>query len=266
MAILTPQARSTPRDSDHPIPVYTFIGLPTNVFGRMTYKVQSPSNPSQESGTTQMKSATPTARAASRPPKETARRIVEAARAVLMNKGYAQFSMRNVAAEAGMRLANVQYYFPTRSDLVRALMQDTQERYQAAYRECLLKTPPDARQRCEAILEFNLNDVANPETRRFFTQMWALLDTLEAQFGHLLNEFYEMVVAAWSARVAEVDRSCPAGEARRRATLLAAMIEGLVVVRGAHSSSPAEMKRLTARARTLGMQIALGRLLDAEAD
>ena len=36
-----------------------------------------------------------------------------------MNKGYAQFSMRNVAAEAGMRLGNVQYYFPTRSDLVR---------------------------------------------------------------------------------------------------------------------------------------------------
>jgi AcrR family transcriptional regulator len=213
-----------------------------------------------------MESANTTARAASRPPKETARRIIEASRAVLINKGYAQFSMRNVAAEAGMRLANVQYYFPKRSDLVRALMQDTQERYRAAYRDRLLKTPPDAHQRFKAILEFNLSDVANPETRRFFTQMWALLDTLEAQFGHLLNEFYEMVVAAWSTRVVEVDQSCPAAEARRRATLLAAMIEGLVVVRGAHSSIPAEMKRLTARARTVGMQIALGRVSEGETD
>jgi hypothetical protein len=76
----------------------------------------------------------------------------------------------------------------------------------------------------------------------------------------LLNEFYEMDIAALSERVAEIDPKCQAAEVRRRATLLAAMIEGLVIVRGAHSAKPAEMKRLTARARTLGMQIALGRL------
>jgi AcrR family transcriptional regulator len=213
-----------------------------------------------------MKSGNQASRAASRPPKETARRIVEVARQVLMTRGYAQFSMRNVAAEAGMRLANVQYYFPTRSDLVHALMQDTQARYEAAYRECLLKAPPDRHERFKAILEFNLSDVANPETRRFITQMWALLDTLDAESGHLLNEFYEMDIAALSERVAELDPDCSAAEVRRRATLLAAMIEGLVVVRGAHSASPAEMKRLTARARTVGMQIALGRLQEDETD
>lgn len=213
-----------------------------------------------------MKAAKRTSGAASRPPKETAQRIVAVARAVLMNKGYAQFSMRNVAAEAEMRLANVQYYFPTRSDLVRALMQDTQQRYEAAYRECLLKAPPDRHERFKAFMDFSLSDVANPETRRFITQMWALLDTMDAQSGHLLNEFYEMDIAALSERVAEVDPNCPAAEVRRRATLLAAIIEGLVIVRGAHSASPAEMKRLTARAKTAGMQIALGRLLEGEAD
>ena len=183
-----------------------------------------------------------------------------------MNKGYAQFSMRNVAAEAGMRLANVQYYFPTRSDLVRALMQDTQQQYLAAYRECLLKAPPDRHERFKAFLEFNLCDVANPETRRFFTQLWALLDTLEAEAGQLLNEFYEMDIEALSERIAELDPNCAAAEVRRRATLLAAMIEGLVIVRGAHSASPAEIKRLTAHARTVGMQIALGRLLESETE
>ena len=183
-----------------------------------------------------------------------------------MNKGYAQFSMRNVAAEAGMRLANVQYYFPTRSDLVRALMQDTQQHYLAAYRECLLKAPPDRHERFKAFLEFNLCDVANPETRRFFAQLWALLDTLEAEAGNLLNEFYEMDIEALSERIAELDPNCAAAEVRRRATLLAAMIEGLVIVRGAHSANPAEIKRLTARARTVGMQIALGRFLASDTD
>jgi AcrR family transcriptional regulator len=213
-----------------------------------------------------MKSQKRTAPVASRPTTETARRVVEAARAVLMNRGYAQFSMRNVAAEAGMRLANVQYYFPTRGDLVRALMQETQQHYLAAYRECLLKAPPDRHERFKAFLEFNLCEVANPDTRRFFTQLWALLDTLEAEAGHLLNEFYEMDIAALSERVAELDPNCAAGEVRRRATLLAAMIEGLVIVRGAHSANPAEIKRLTAQARTVAMQIALGHLVEGETD
>jgi AcrR family transcriptional regulator len=213
-----------------------------------------------------MKSQKRTAPVASRPTTETARRVVEAARAVLMNRGYAQFSMRNVAAEAGMRLANVQYYFPTRGDLVRALMQETQQHYLAAYRECLLKAPPDRHERFKAFLEFNLCEVANPDTRRFFTQLWALLDTLEAEAGHLLNEFYEMDIAALSERVAELDPNCAPGEVRRRATLLAAMIEGLVIVRGAHSANPAEIKRLTAQARTVAMQIALGHLVEGETD
>jgi len=233
----------------------------------MTYTLQLLSNPSQgHEAIHHMKSGNRTAAAASAPHNETARRIVEVARAVLMNKGYAQFSMRNVAAEAGMRLGHVQYYFPTRSDLVRALMHDTQQHYLAAYRECLLKAPPDRHERFKAFLEFNLCDVANPETRRFFTQMWALLDTMEAEAGSLLNEFYEMDIAAVSERVAELDPDCAPGEVRRRATVLAAMIEGLVIVRGAHSASAAEIKRLTAHARTVGMQIALGRLLDSEKD
>lgn len=205
-----------------------------------------------------MKSAKQPVRVANRLPNDTARRIIEVSRQVLMTKGHAQFSMRNVAAEAEMRLANVQYYFPTRSDLVLALMQDTQERYKAAFRECLLNTPPDAHARFKAILDFNLIDVANAETRHFFTQMWALLDTLDEDSGHLLNNFYEMAIAGWTARVAEIDPACSAKEGRRRATLLTALIEGLVVVRGAHSTSAAEMKQLMTQARTLGMQIALG--------
>jgi len=36
------------------------------------------------------------------------------------------------------------------------------------------------------------------------------------------------------------------------------MIEGLVLVRGAHSRKASELKQLMARARALGMQIALG--------
>lgn len=191
---------------------------------------------------------------------ETARRVIKAARKVLMDRGYAHFSMRNVAIEAGMHLNNVQYYFRTREDLVRALMRDTEARYRFAYQRRLDAAPPNRLGRFTAVLDFNLEDTANPATRRFFTQMWALLDTMDDRASRLLDEFYEMDLAALRERISELDPHCPIREIRRRATLLAAMTEGLILVSGAHSSSEAEAKRLTAYARALAIEIALGHI------
>ena len=190
---------------------------------------------------------------------ETAKRVIETARNVLMDKGYAQFSMRNVAAAAGMHLNNVQYYFRTRDDLIRALMRDIEARYGAAYEQCLAAASPDRLARFKAVLKFNLEDTGKAETRRLFIQLWALLDRLHGESGRMLDQFYEMDLAVLCQQISELDPRCPAKEVRRRAALLAAMIEGLIVVRGAHSPSAAEAKRLTARAQALGAHIALGR-------
>jgi len=175
-----------------------------------------------------------------------------------MKEGYAQFSMRNVAAHARVHLANVQYYFPTRDDLVRAILDDTGARYRAAYDELLAAAPADRSARFKAVIEFNLRDIATAQTRRFFIQLWALLSTLDGDSGNLLNELYRIDLQQLSERIADLVPDTDSAEIRRRATLLAAMIEGLVVVRGAHTRNPAEMKRLMARAHTMCTQIALG--------
>src|SRR5947209_7192739 len=94
---------------------------------------------------------------------DTAARIVLAARELLMNEGYAQFSMRNVAARAGLHLANVQYYYKTREDLVTALLNDTGERYRTSYQELRAKAPTDREARFKAIVEYNLEDIATAE-------------------------------------------------------------------------------------------------------
>ena len=48
--------------------------------------------------------------------------IMEACRTVLIDKGYTQFSLRNIAKEAGIHLSNLQYYFRTRDDLLKELI------------------------------------------------------------------------------------------------------------------------------------------------
>jgi AcrR family transcriptional regulator len=193
---------------------------------------------------------------------DTAARIVRAARDLLMTEGYAQFSMRNVAARAGLHLANVQYYYKTREDLVEALVADTGERYRNSYAELRAKGPTDRQARFDAVVEFNLKDIATAETRRYFIQLWALLTEIDGRAGHLMNDLYAIDIQQLSDCIAELVPDTDAAEVRRRASILAAMIEGMVVVRGAHSRNPAELKKLMARARGMAMQIALGLVPD----
>jgi AcrR family transcriptional regulator len=193
---------------------------------------------------------------------DTAARIVLAARELLMTEGYAQFSMRNVAARAGLHLANVQYYYKTREDLVKALLDDTGERYRSSYEELRAKAPTDREARFKAVVEFNLKDIATSETRRYFIQLWALLTEIDGRAGHLMNDLYAIDIQQLSDCIADLAPDTDAAEVRRRASILAAMIEGMVVVRGAHSRNPAELKKLMARAQGMAMQIALGLVPD----
>jgi AcrR family transcriptional regulator len=190
--------------------------------------------------------------------KKTTHSIVAAARRLLIDKGYAEFSMRNVASEAKLSPSNLQNYFSTRDDLVLALFRDADARYRLAYAEVLANAPSDRLRRFEAVLEFNFLDIAQSDTRRFFMQLWALLSSMDGESGTLVNDLYQIDLQYLGERIGELVPEIGTGEVRRRATLLAALIEGLMVVRGAHSTSAAEMKRLASAAKRLGLAIALG--------
>lgn len=186
--------------------------------------------------------------------------IIKSAHTLLARSGPAQFSMRNVAAQANQHLANVQYYFPTRDALINALVQDIARRYRQAYERCVREARAEPVARFEAILAFNFKDIGKRSTRRYFIQLWALLDGLDGNTGRRLNALYELDIAMLSERIAEIDPAAKAPEVRRRATLLAASIEGLMVVQGAHTSDEAEKNCLMKQAQALGFAIALGQV------
>lgn len=192
--------------------------------------------------------------------KAASERILNSAHALLADGQSAQFSMRNVAQRAGVHLANVQYYFPTREDLVHALLEDIGRRYSQAYQQCLAAAKPDRIARFKAVLDFNLQDISRESTRRYFIQLWALLGSLEGNSGRGVNELYAIDIALLSERVAELDVRASAVEVRKRATLLAAMIEGLMIVQGAHGAAGRGRSGLMNQARSLGLSIALGRM------
>jgi AcrR family transcriptional regulator len=57
--------------------------------------------------------------------------IVAVARRVLVEDGYDFFSMREIAGRVGVQLGNLQYYYPTRDDLLEAVVRAEFARNQA---------------------------------------------------------------------------------------------------------------------------------------
>lgn len=190
--------------------------------------------------------------------KETARKILAAARSLLTREGYAQFSMRNVADAAGLRLANLQYYFPRRDDLVRAILADTGDMYAQAYERILDGASEDPVERFKIVLDYQLKDVFVPETRRYFVQLWALLNSIDDASGSLLGELYAYDIDPLGECIQAMYPKLDKREVAERARLLAATIEGLMIVRGEISMDEKQGRVLFERTYRLGLAIASG--------
>ncbi len=48
---------------------------------------------------------------------ERSRIILDCARSILVNEGYAELTLRRAAERAGIRLSTLQYYYPTKEKL-----------------------------------------------------------------------------------------------------------------------------------------------------
>lgn len=160
----------------------------------------------------------------------TAQRLVHTARDMLTTENLERFTMRAVADRAGVGLANLQYYFPTRKDLARALYLDVGERYEAAYAACLASAPEEPLARLTAVLRWNMEDISQRSTQRFFIQLWALLGSLDDFEGDYIRELYAIDIGQLSAHIRALRPELSAIEIRQRATLIAALTEGLLLL------------------------------------
>ena len=190
--------------------------------------------------------------------KETRARLVEAAHQQLETESYERFSMRNVAERAGVNLANLQYYFPRREDLAQAVYQDLDARYRAAYTECLASAPEAPIERFKAVLRYNMQDISKKSTRQFFIQFWALLGSMDDFSGHLLGELYAIDITQLSEHIQAMQPDTSPDEVERRAMLIAAMIEGLMVVMGDLHDSRKPREKLLQSAFDTALSIATG--------
>ena len=156
--------------------------------------------------------------------------IMEACRTVLIDKGYTQFSLRNVAREAGMHLSNLQYYFRTREELIKELIDYNSQSYLETYRERFATLPTQPHPRFLAVIDYLIEDIKDPLTRRFFIQFWALLDASGAHTERLLNDMYAPHIRSLNEHLAGLNPLLSPGVRQQRAAMIAAMIEGMMLM------------------------------------
>lgn len=155
--------------------------------------------------------------------------ILDAATRILIEDGYAQLSTRKIAAAAGIRPGNLQYYYRTKQDVVRALL----ERYLARSLQAIearvaatAGTPAAAlRVALDGILADQQSDAC-----QFFWEVWALA-ARDATVARAARGFYERYRHGVAAALRAVNPRLAPATARRRATMVVALLEGLTVFR-----------------------------------
>ncbi|MCP3985711.1 MAG: TetR/AcrR family transcriptional regulator [bacterium] len=161
--------------------------------------------------------------------------ILDAATALLAEEGYAELSTRKVAARAGMRPGNLQYYFPAKRDMVRALL----ERYLDASRQRLAArietgdlSPED---RLHQAIESILAEQGSSQDCVLFREIWALA-AHDAEVANAMADFYSQYRAHVATLLKSVNPQLAGSELQRLAAVSVAMLEGLSLFRGSDAS------------------------------
>src|SRR4051794_19472740 len=157
--------------------------------------------------------------------------ILRAAHAVLVEDGYAALTTRKVAERVGVRQSNVQYYFPAKVDLVRALFEDSMARTArvVAERFAAGRVSPEAR--LLGGIDHFLETHHSREEQRFLRELWALA-AHDPEVAGVMNQFYRRWVDLTARNLVLINPALDRGRAQRRALLIMSVVDGLSLFRG----------------------------------
>ena len=151
--------------------------------------------------------------------------ILRTAQHILSHEGHEKFTLRNIATKVGIRLGNLQYYYKTKADLLREMLQYASEVSDLEYDEMFSKVSNNPEDRFRAIVNYLLDDLKQSEVRGLFLQSWALA-THDDYAEHCMEETSAHYRDVLSAIITELNPDLSKGELNDRATLIQSMIEG----------------------------------------
>jgi AcrR family transcriptional regulator len=180
-------------------------------------------------------------RAASEAPAETERNlraqglrtrnaIINVARKLLLEGGSLEFTLREVALRAEISISNLQYYFPTRLAVLRAVVEPVVEAYLHDLRRAV-DSNASPRETLSALVERALRDAKNVESSALWCHFLSLA-AIDPECSRLLDEWYETLTSEIAQLIRAANPDCRPDDSLQRATLLIALADGMGVQLG----------------------------------
>ena len=160
---------------------------------------------------------------------------LEAARRLFIDEGYAAFSMRKVARAIGISQGHLQHFFPTREDLVSAMLEQTAEHYSSIYQTLFGDVEGHGLARFEGVVRFLVQDITNREMTNFFIELWPMTAHNETA-STMLRDIYRRNCEGFARVVQELWPTAPAEEVHDMSLQILALIDGLILY--CHSARP----------------------------
>jgi AcrR family transcriptional regulator len=156
--------------------------------------------------------------------------VLRAARAVLVEEGYAALTTRKIAQRLGMRQSNVQYYFPSKTELVRALFEqavaDDRPSGGAA------PGPSSPLERMLASVDQFLAKHDDIKEQAFLRELWAL-SAHDPEVAAVMSRFYQRWIEIVARNILATTPELGRKRAEQRALLVISLVDGLSLFHGA---------------------------------
>ena len=149
--------------------------------------------------------------------------ILQLARTQLIARGYDAFSMREVAAAADTKIGHIQYYFPTRHDLLEALIR---EEFGANLKavQTIIEQGHTARSTLEHIVRELVRLWLSDGAQIYIVMPFLALH--EERFRKLSGEIYGRFIDMLADVLAATDPDIPAKTIRMQARMITAVMDG----------------------------------------
>jgi AcrR family transcriptional regulator len=170
--------------------------------------------------------------------KGTRARIIGIARSILVDEGYESFVLRQIAARAGIRPGNLQYYFASKKELLQAVLEPELARYNETY-AAVTAQREGQEEAIGAVIDFLLTEIKLKATCNIWYTVWALAPQ-DADIGTLMDDWYLQYMRELKRVIKFASPKLSDRNAGHVASLLTAIMDGLTMQIG-YGKAPREI-------------------------
>lgn len=183
-----------------------------------------------------------------------AAQILHAALEAIVETGYAGLTLDAVARRVGISKGNLQYYFPTRSDLLQAAFAEQIESHKKTWLAVLDEPAGEARARLCKLIGFELEANRDPTFVAQIRERWSLAER-DRELRRLSNNWHRWVTGRYGSLINDIRPDLDKRTCRQLAIMIYAMLIGSVPYFGPESAVPSMSRGLDKRIETTVLQM-----------